>query len=79
MGMRDVFPRGRRNASPTRRREVGRIRRGVVQVRKVLLHTSSVTFGDSFSSRSSLGAVQNGEINFRSRSCGSSLRILMQS
>ena len=51
MGMRDVLPRGRRNASPTRRREVGRIRRGVVQVRKVLLHTSSVTFGDSFSSR----------------------------
>ena len=41
----------------------GRIRRGVVRSGKVLLHTSSVTFGDSFSSRRSLGAVQNGEIN----------------
>ena len=38
-------------------RKVVRIRRGVVQIRKFLLHTSSVTFGDSFSSRRSLGAV----------------------
>ena len=42
MGMRDVLPRGRRNASPTRGWEVGRIRRGVVRGWEVLLHTSSV-------------------------------------
>ena len=40
--------------TPPLREDGGRIRRGVVQVRKVLLHTSSVTSGDSFSSRRSL-------------------------
>ena len=53
-GIRDVLPRGRRNASPTRGRKVGRVCRWVVRIWKVLLHTSSVTSGDSFSSRRSL-------------------------
>ena len=60
MGMRDVLPRGRRNASPTGRREVGRVCRWVVRIWEVLPHTSSVTSGDSFSSRRSLRRCRAG-------------------
>ncbi|MBR5617737.1 MAG: hypothetical protein IKW50_06085, partial [Oscillospiraceae bacterium] len=58
-------------------RKVVRIRRGVVQVRKVLLHTSSVTFGDSFSSRRSLGAVQNRKINCNLKSEGTNRAVML--